>query len=154
VHRTIRITLAVAMMSLAFGVKTASAASPTGRRLNWPCAGCITYIPPTYVAGQPTKVLVALHGDEGDPAGIESVWEPIAKQNNAILIAPKCPVSLGCPGSWWGWLEGTGNYDDSWIGKQVAAVSQSYTLDAAHEYLISWSGGSDYLGWYALQHAS
>ncbi len=140
---------------LCFGVAAAGGCGPqTGRRANWPCAGCITYVPPTYNASHPTTVIVALHGDEGDPSYIESVWEPIAKANNAILISPKCPANLGCAGSWWGWLQSGTQYNDAWIGAQVATVAKSYRLDTKHEFLTGWSGGADFMGWYALAHSS
>jgi poly(3-hydroxybutyrate) depolymerase len=145
----------VVIAVLCFGVAAAGGCGPqTGRRVGWPCAGCITYVPPTYNASRPSTVIVALHGDEGDPSFIESVWEPVAKANNAMLIAPTCPASLGCSGSWWGWLQSGSKYNDAWIGAQVATVARSYHLDRAREFLTGWSGGADFMGWYALAHAS
>jgi poly(3-hydroxybutyrate) depolymerase len=146
-----------------------AAASPvaqapaTGRRANWPCVGCTTYVPPTYVSTKPTAILVALHGDEGNPAYIESVWEPIAAQFNVILFAPLCPTNLGCrfsdgrggfTNSWWGWLQYSPKYDDAWIGNQVDVIAKSYNLDPTREFLTGWSGGADYLGWYAPSHSN
>jgi poly(3-hydroxybutyrate) depolymerase len=78
-----------------------------------------------------------------------------------ILFAPQCPTALGCrferPGgatnSWWGWLQYSGTYDEAWLGRQIDRVVAAYHVDAAREYSAGWSGGADYLGWYALRHA-
>ena len=133
----------------------------TGLRVGWPCTGCLTYIPTTYDAAKPATIVVALHGDEGDPTYIESVFEPAAVKAHAILFAPLCPTALGCrfgngsggfTNSWWAWFQSSPQYDDAWIGHQVDAIGQSYVLDPAKEFLTAWSGGADYLGWYALAH--
>lgn len=141
-----------------------AAAAPvvTGRRVGWPCTGCITYIPTNYDVSKPTPIIVALHGDEGDPAYIESVWETAVK-NRAIVFAPLCPTALGCrfsdgqggyTNSWWAWLQYSSKYDDNWIGRQVTLINRSYRLDWYREFLTGWSGGADYLGWYAPAHGN
>ncbi len=78
---------------------------------------------------------------------------------NVILFAPQCPTALGCrlsdgagsTNSWWGWLQFSRTYDDSWLGRQIARVEARFAVDRAREYALGWSGGADYLGWYALQ---
>ena len=139
--------------------KAAAAPAVTGRRVGWPCTGCITYIPANYDASKPTPIVVALHGDEGDPAYIESVWEAAAK-SSAIVFAPLCPTALGCrfrdgvgyTNSWWAWLQYSSQYDDNWIGRQMNIIGRSYKLNPLREYVTGWSGGADYMGWYALNH--
>ena len=131
-------------------------------RDNWPCAGCVVVVPASYNPRVPSAILVALHGDEGVSSLIASAWAPIAAKRNVILFAPECPTDEGCrlangsagsTNSWWGWLQYSGRYDDAWIGRQVGKISASYTLDRSREYLTGWSGGADFLGWYALRHA-
>ncbi len=97
-------------------------------------------------------LLVALHGDEGNPSYVSSVWDPVGDQLDAIVFSPECPQALGCAGSWWGWLE-SGTYNDAWLGQQVDQVEARYNIDRNREYLTGWSGGADFLGWYALAHA-
>lgn len=121
---------------------------------NYPCAGCITDVPPGYNPARPAPVLITLHGDEGSPSYISSIWDPVGEQAGTIVVNLQCPASLGCPGSWWAWLESYGNYDDAWIGRQVDQVQATYPIDSSREYLTGWSGGADYLGWYALAHAN
>jgi len=120
-------------------------------------------VPATYRPDAPSALLVALHGDEGVSTLIASVWTPVVAKANVILFAPQCPTSEGCrlqngsvgyTNSWWGWLQYSGHYDDGWIARQVAAIAKRYTLDKNREYLVGWSGGADYLGWYAPRHAS
>lgn len=128
---------------------------------DWPCAGCIVEVP-TATGGKRLPLLVALHGDEGDPALTASVWGPVAAALHVVLLAPHCPVSEGCSfpngagttSSWWGWLQEGNRYDDGWIGRQAALVERRFTIDRAREYIAGWSGGADFLGWYALRHAA
>jgi pimeloyl-ACP methyl ester carboxylesterase len=132
-----------------------------GLRSNWPCTGCATNVPSTYVQSKPTVLLVALHGDEGNSSLAESYWQPTTDKYNVILFAPQCPAASGCTQtnsdgsithSWWGWLQSSPTYDDNWIGAQVSAIESAYNIDKTKEYLTGWSGGADYLGWYALRH--
>jgi len=120
-------------------------------------------VPSTYNPRVPSAILVALHGDEGVSSIIAGTWAPTTERMNVILFAPQCPTSEGCrlangsagyTNSWWGWLQFSGRYDDAWIGRQLAKVAASYNLDPARELLTGWSGGADFLGWYALRHAS
>ncbi len=119
---------------------------------NFPCSGCVLSIPRGYSPARPAPLLVALHGDEGNPGYISSVWDPVGNRFHAIVLSPECPRALGCPGSWWGWLQ-SGRYDDAWLGHQIARVAARYRIDRSREYLTGWSGGADFLGWYALAHA-
>ena len=128
--------------------------------VNWPCPGCIVQLPAGYRPGKPAALLVALHGDEGAPTLIAETLGPIASVRNTILFAPQCPTALGCrlangpagfTNSWWGWLQSSPTYDDAWLGKQIDLVESRYSVDRAHEYLFGWSGGADYMGWYALK---
>lgn len=139
------------------------AGGKTGTFQNWPCAGCMVFVPHTYDPNLPTALLVALHGDEGVSTVIASVFTPLVNRANVILFAPQCPTDDGCrlsdgsagyTNSWWGWLQFSKQYDDGWIGRQVRSIAARYNLDRHREYLVGWSGGADYLGWYALRHAT
>jgi poly(3-hydroxybutyrate) depolymerase len=148
---------AVALAALSIAA-TAAAAPP--RVLNdWPCRGCFVQIPAN-AGHQKLPMLVALHGDEGNSAFVRSIWGPIADAMHVVLFAPQCPSALGCEfpngagttNSWWGWLQ-AGRYDDGWLGRQTATVERRFRVDPSREYLEGWSGGADFLGWYALRHA-
>ncbi|MBV8256348.1 MAG: hypothetical protein JO073_00875 [Actinobacteria bacterium] len=152
--------LAVALVAAVAAALPASA----GVRVvhDWPCAGCIVQVPAGVTKKHPAPLLVALHGDEGVPTLAEEVWAPVAAAKRVILFTPQCPTSLGCQfqngagvtNSWWGWLQYSHTYDDAWLGEQVAAIAARYAVDPHRRYLTGWSGGADYLGWYAARHAS
>lgn len=133
-----------------------------GTRYNWPCRGCIVAVPATYNPDIPTALLVALHGDEGISTIIAGAWAPVTEKANVILFAPQCPINKGChacvagdcSNSWWYWFQSSRSYDDAWIGQQVSVIEARYDIDRAREYITGWSGGADYLGWYALTHSS
>lgn len=118
---------------------------------NWPCPGCLVVLPARVPRGTP--LLVALHGDEGDPALVASLWGPVTSARGVILFAPRCPTSSGCQASWWAWLQSGPAYDDGWLGRQTQLVERRYRIDREREYIAAWSGGADFLGWYALRHA-
>ena len=131
-----------------------------GTRNDWPCTGCVTKIPSGYRADRPTAVLVALHGDEGTSGPTVGMWSAAAERANVILFAPQCPTAKGCrlcdstgycTNSWWGWLQYTSTHDLGWIGAQVDQIEAAYNVDRSREYLTGWSGGADYLGYYALK---
>ena len=141
----------------------AAAGAGSNERVGWPCAGCILEVPASYHSGRPAALLVLLHGDEGAPGEIAEMVGPPALQRNVIVFAPQCPVALGCQfsngsggvtSSWWGWLQFSHSYDDAWLGRQIATVESTYAIDRRSVYLFGWSGGADYMGWYALQHSA
>jgi poly(3-hydroxybutyrate) depolymerase len=131
-------------------------------RVGWPCADCILEVPAGYHPGRPTALLVLLHGDEGAPGEIADMIGPVALRRNVIVFAPQCPVALGCrfaigtggfTSSWWGWLQSR-SYNDAWLGRQIDSVESKYAVDKRSVYLFGWSGGADFMGWYALQHSA
>ena len=143
---------AVCSFASALWLLIGAASSAASTISDFPCPGCILSIPPGYNPARPAPLLIALHGDEGDPSYISSVWDQVGDRRGALVLSPKCPQALGCAGSWWGWLE-SGTYDDAWLGEQVDRVEASYNVDRTREYLTGWSGGADFLGWFALAHA-
>ncbi|MBV9808747.1 MAG: hypothetical protein JO286_16300 [Solirubrobacterales bacterium] len=143
---------AICSVLMALGLMIGAASSSASTISDFPCPGCVLSVPPGYNPARPAPLLIALHGDEGNPGYISSVWDPVADQLGALVLSPECPKVLGCPGSWWGWLE-SGTYDDAWLGDQVDQVEAHYHVDRTREYLTGWSGGADFLGWFALAHA-
>ena len=139
----------VVVLCLLMGAAVSDARTIKG----FPCPGCVLSVPPSYNHARPVALLVALHGDEGNPSYISSVWDPVGDRLGAIVLSPQCPQALGCQGSWWGWFQ-SGSYNDAWLGQQVNQVAARYSIDRSREYLTGWSGGADFLGWYALAHAN
>jgi poly(3-hydroxybutyrate) depolymerase len=126
---------------------------------NWPCVGCLVVLPRGYDASRPAALVVALHGDEGTPGLIAATLSRVTTSRNVILFAPQCPTSAGCrlpngtgsTNSWWGWLQFSPTYNDGWLGRQISRVEARYAINRSQEYAFGWSGGADYLGWYALR---
>jgi poly(3-hydroxybutyrate) depolymerase len=118
---------------------------------DWPCPGCVVVLPAKLPKHPP--LLVALHGDEGDPSLVAGLWGPVTASRGVVLFAPHCPTAAGCRSSWWAWLQSGSSYDDRWLGRQAQLVERRYRIDRARELLEGWSGGADFLGWYALRHA-
>jgi poly(3-hydroxybutyrate) depolymerase len=144
-----------AAVTLAAAVVVGPSPARAGRTIrDWPCAGCIVQVPSGHAVRR-RPLLVALHGDEGDPQLTAAVWGPVAAALGVVLFAPHCPVASGAgtTSSWWGWFQSGSRYDDGWIGRQAALVERRFRVDRRREYLAGWSGGADFLGWYALRHA-
>ncbi len=139
------------------------AVSGTTVRSGWPCPGCIVEVPGGSRASRPVPMVVLLHGDEGAPGEINASVGPAALRQRMIVFAPQCPSALGCrledgagasTNSWWGWLQYSRGYSDAWLGDQIERIESTYPVDRRRVYLVGWSGGADYLGWYALEHSA
>lgn len=105
---------------------------------DFPCDGCLVV---GERGGGPRPLLVVLHGDEGGPSRVASVWTAIAKRRGVVALFPKCPREEGCTtGSYWRW-----NGEPSWLLAQVSKVEASYGIDPERRYLAGWSGGTTYL---------
>jgi hypothetical protein len=102
-----------------------------------PCDGCLLEVPSELAS--PAPLVVALHGDEGSPAKVAGLWAPIARELGFVMLAPRCPKSEGCDGSWWRW-DGAA----AWLVKQAEAVGARVELDPGRRYLTGWSGGASY----------
>jgi hypothetical protein len=114
-----------------------------GTTTGFPCAGCILDVPSSYAPSAPARLLVMLHGDEGEPSIVAAAWEPETRAAGYILFAPQCPTSQGCAGSWWRW-----NQDArGWLYAQIDLVEKSYNIDRSREYASGGSGGAVYLGY-------
>jgi predicted esterase len=116
------------------------AAGKPQRLRDFPCAGCVTDLPP---GDEPVPLLVALHGDEGGPNQVAlRLWSQPAEAAGYALLAPRCPRERGCSsGSWWQWRG-----DPAWLAEQVEKVRERRALAPGKLFLAGWSGGASYLG--------
>jgi MYXO-CTERM domain-containing protein len=120
---------------------------------DWPCKGCFTHVPDGAGASPgPRPLLVALHGDGGGAKKLFQSWKAASDAAGVILMAPRCPVSAGCPaGSFWQWYF-SAQHDPAWLGAQIDAVTARYPIDPARIYATGYSGGATYLGYYGPQN--
>lgn len=101
------------------------------------CPGCIVEAPENIEA--PAALVVALHGDEGSPAKVVSVWAPVARELGFALFVPRCPRSEGCQGSWWRW-----DGSPKWLLERMDEIGRRFPVDERRRYLTGWSGGASY----------
>ena len=119
---------------------------------SFPCDNCRMLVPDSY-DGEPTPLLVALHGDEGTSEHIYTAYRRHVEASGWLMVSLECPRDLGCwSGSWYEW-ENTGGHDWDWLGRQVDAVAAEYNVDPNAVHLTGWSGGAQYLGRYAVRFA-
>jgi poly(3-hydroxybutyrate) depolymerase len=103
------------------------------------CTGCKASAP---TGTDPVPLVVVLHGDWGaGPSDLLAAWTQHATKRNMAVLALKCPVELGCKGSWWQW-----NGDPAWVSQQVDAFAKKRPIDRNRVYLAGWSGGASYIG--------
>jgi hypothetical protein len=105
---------------------------------DFPCEGCVVV---GERGGAPKPLLVVLHGDEGGPSRVASVWTSLAKTRGVVAFFPNCPRKEGCTtGSFWRW-----NGEPSWLLGQVSTLEAAYGVDPDRRYIAGWSGGTTYL---------
>lgn len=127
--------------SIALAQPVPDAGPPKLKRENFPCPGCATILPSTYSTELPAPMLVLLHGDEGSVRVVVRLWEKALEKRGIILLALRCPKSLGCASSFWQWQ---GDFD--WIAQQSQSIIKTHAVDRERVYLSGWSGGSTYMG--------
>lgn len=102
------------------------------------------FTPPSYDEAKPWPLLLALHGDEGNPeSGIVPLWKPAWQSDGTfILLTPKAPYA---DGSWW-----RDSRHAAWLDKLLAKMFAEYNVDIDRIWAWGGSGGSCLLGAYAL----
>jgi phospholipase/carboxylesterase len=116
--------------------------------------GTIAFLPESIRAGQPTPVIVLLHGAGGNPKAFIPKFRSEAEKRGVVLLAVKSK------GPSWDMIEairkqqnsGRGNdpivpvtnIDEPRIRAAVGKLSQCVTTDAAHTALAGFSDGASY----------
>ncbi len=101
-------------------------------------------VPTTYNPAQAMPLLLALHGDEGTPDYIYSVFLGLQKSSGAfILAAPKAPFGGGS------WYQATSQHV-TFVNAVLTALLGKYNIDQDRIWITGWSGGATFLGYYAI----
>jgi poly(3-hydroxybutyrate) depolymerase len=141
--RALALAACVAMLVAirpALATGPALAAGPVATRLtDRPCQGCFVALPS---GDAPAPLLVLLHGDNQSAATLYEKWRGWAAARQIAVLAPSCPASEGCKGSWWRW-----DGDPTWLTRQVDEVEALHPIDRERLWLVGWSGGASYIGW-------
>lgn len=126
------------MMGRALGgapAQRAATAAPTTTGL---CRGCL-FVP---ARGEHRPLVVLLHGDRQPPRRMLRAFRAAAAKADVALLAPPCPVELGCDRqSFWRW-----GGDPGWLADLAARAVAQHGLDEDRVALVAWSGGASYLG--------
>jgi poly(3-hydroxybutyrate) depolymerase len=125
------------------GVEARGETHGTTRLVDHPCAGCLVSLP---AAPEAAPLLVLLHGDFETAGRIYARWHAWAEERGIAVLAPTCPASEGCKGSWWQW-----DGDVGWLERQVDAVGALHAIDRQRVWIVGWSGGASYIGWHTQE---
>jgi predicted esterase len=88
-------------------------------------------------------LLVLLHGDGQDPVLLLNAFKAEAKARDVSLVAPMCPMLLGCNAqSFWRW-----NGDPAWLKGIALEAARAAHADTNRIAYVGWSGGASYLGY-------
>jgi len=95
---------------------------------------------------EPLPLVLAFHGDEGDPfMSTRYIWGSWWEQNNPpfIVVMTKCP---GCTS----WYQGDTSANADYVWDVLADVASNHNVDVSRIYAVGFSGGSEFLaihGW-------
>jgi hypothetical protein len=102
------------------------------------------YVPESYDGVTAVPMILTLHGDEGDPAGIVSSFQyHWQSRNDAICVAPRAPYASG---SWWNAM----SEHEAWLDGLIDKITSEYKIDMNQIYVTGWSGGACLMGHYTL----
>lgn len=119
---------------------------PTGQGTATAGPGSFRYSVPASYSGQAIPLLLALHGDEGTPDYIYSVFKGLQGTSGGayVLAAPKAPYGGGS------WYQATSQHE-SFIDQVIVELLGSYNIDQDRIWITGWSGGATFLGYYAIK---
>lgn len=102
-------------------------------------------VPSSYSPTQAIPLLLALHGDEGTPDYIYSVFLGLQKTSSGafILVAPKAPAGGGS------WYQAVSEHV-TFVNAVLSSVLATYNIDLDRIWITGWSGGATFLGYYAI----
>jgi predicted esterase len=102
-------------------------------------------VPGGYNPKKAMPLLFVLHGDEGTPNYIYSVFKKMQTSSNGafIMFAPKAPAGGGS------WYQAKATHT-TFIDQLTAKVLKEYNIDQDRMWITGWSGGSYFLANYAI----
>lgn len=104
------------------------------------------YLVGAHDTDEPLPVVIAFHGDEGDPfMSTRYIWGSYWEQEQPPFIA----VMVKCPGCT-SWYQGDTNANADYVWEVLADVAANHNVDVSRIYAVGYSGGSVFLsmhGW-------
>lgn len=102
------------------------------------------YVPPSYRAGHPAPLIVALHGRFSSAKAFDAIshLRTIADTHGAIILYPETAGDFWNDGGYaqLGRQE-VAQPDEAFIAGVIAALKQDYTIDSARQYLVGYDVG-------------
>jgi len=97
----------------------------------------LVVLPDDYDPSKPAPLIVALHGRGADGRDVARVWQEVARQRGAILVAPNAVRVLG-GGYQWRFLD-----ESVWlVTHTIASVAEKYAVDERKIMLTGFSQGA------------
>lgn len=102
-------------------------------------------VPSAYDPKKEIPLVFALHGDEGTPDYIYSVFKKMQDLSGGafILVSPKAPSGGGS------WYQAQQTHT-TFIDQLTDKMKKEYNIDQDRMYILGWSGGSYFLADYAI----
>lgn len=96
---------------------------------------------------EPLPLVVAFHGDEGDPFNsTRYIWGSYWEENALpfIVVMTKCP---GCES----WYMGDTSANADYVWEVLADVATNHNVDVSRIYAVGFSGGSEFLSLHGFE---
>ncbi len=96
---------------------------------------------------EPLPLVMAFHGDEGDPNNSTRwIWGNYWERNDLpfIVVMTKCP---GCTS----WYQGDTDKNADYVWEVLADVAANHNVDVNRIYAVGYSGGSEFLALHGFE---
>lgn len=115
------------------------------------------YVPSGYRAGQPTPLLVMLHGctQNADDIARGTRFDAVAESRGWLVLYPEQPASAN-PRTCWNWFDAAHHHreagEPSLIAGMVDEIAQRYSVDAQQIHIAGVSAGAAMAGLVAVAY--
>lgn len=134
---------------------------PGRQTLTFPSRGAnriaLIYVPTTYQSGDPTSLVLDLHGSASDSGEQmdRGMWERSAEMNR--FLTAELQGALPAQPAGWRWnvpgvTDPQGPDDEQYISDAVDAIADRFCVDRARVYASGYSGGARMLAQYSCDH--
>jgi len=110
--------------------------------------------PENYDPDKAYPVVFGLHGDEGSPSSVNSVWKDLSGKE-FIMIAPQAIVTdqwrqdyPSLPPRWYG---SNSQLNSVYMDNMLASIKSKYNVDLDRVYIWGLSGGAAFISGYAMK---
>ncbi len=99
------------------------------------------------VSNKPLPLLLVLHGDEGHPRNVQSIWQSFwESKQDFIMVLPKAPTLVIDDTTKWDRWGIDFDTKVEFIRNVLDDVGSKYSVDVSRIYATGYSGGTEFLG--------